>query len=78
MDNETTYIDEADVYVCNNCGAYAGSVGAIKHYGTCKKGESKHWEEHYNKEVDHGNSMDRRTGEDTPEGEERDRSCYEE
>ena len=48
MDTETTYVDEADVHVCNNCGACAGTVVGIKHYATCKKGEAKKWEKHCN------------------------------
>ena len=48
VDNETTYIEEGDVYVCDNCGAYAPPHKTIKHHTTCRKGESKYWEKFYN------------------------------
>lgn len=44
---EVTFIEEADVYVCDNCGAFAPMIVDIKHYKTCKPGEAKHWEHFY-------------------------------
>ena len=50
---ECTYIrdDRYDVksYVCDNCGAHSESVHGIHHHDTCKKGESKKWEEVYSR-----------------------------
>ena len=46
---ETTYIEEADVYQCNNCGACAQRGSVIEHYSSCKSGEAKWWEDFYNK-----------------------------
>lgn len=50
MPDEQTYIDEADVYVCDNCGAFAASGKTVKHYDTYKAGESKYWEQFYNED----------------------------
>ena len=50
MSDEQTYIDEADVYVCNNCGAFAASGKTITHYTTCRAGEAKYWEKFYNED----------------------------
>ena len=47
--SETTYIEEADIHVCDNCGAYSESVEDIIHHPTCQKGEAKKWEEFYSK-----------------------------
>ena len=46
---EVTHIKEydIDVYVCNNCGAFAESIKDIQHYTTCTPGEAKHWEKVY-------------------------------
>ena len=46
---ETIYIEEGNVHVCNNCGAFAEEANKIKHCTTCKKGESKKWEKIYSK-----------------------------
>ena len=46
---EVTWVED-DICVCNNCGAYAPSEKEIKHYKTCKPGESKKWEEIYSQE----------------------------
>ena len=37
-----------DVCQCNNCGAYADTMENVVHHLTCKPGESKKWEDHYN------------------------------
>jgi len=42
--DEYIYIDEAEVWVCGNCGAYAGKKEEVAHYDTCKPGEGKKWE----------------------------------
>ena len=41
---DTTYIDEANVYQCNYCGAFANTVETIKHFETCTrvKGEKQY------------------------------------
>jgi rubrerythrin len=41
MPNEYTHIEEAEVWTCNDCGAYAETKEKVKHYPTCKPGESK-------------------------------------
>lgn len=38
---------EEDVWVCNDCGAHAGSPRDIKHYPSCQPGESAYWEDFY-------------------------------
>lgn len=48
MSDEQTYIDEADVYVCDNCGAFAAPGEIIVHHTTCRAGEAKYWEKFYN------------------------------
>lgn len=45
---DVTFIDEVEVYVCDNCGAFADMVADIKHYKTCTPGEAKYWENFYN------------------------------
>lgn len=46
---EVTKIE--DVFVCNNCGAFSiHKLKNLKHFATCKKGESKLWEEYYSRE----------------------------
>jgi len=35
--------------VCNDCGAFSIKPKEVKHYNSCKPGESKKWEEHYAK-----------------------------
>ena len=47
---EVTHLVEGDfldIYQCNNCGAHADRAADIKHYPTCKPGESKKWEKFY-------------------------------
>lgn len=46
---EVTFIDRGEVYVCDNCGAFAKRAEDIKHHDTCTPGESKKWENYYNK-----------------------------
>ena len=50
MVDEQTYIEEADVYVCDNCGAFAPPEKTIIHHSSCQAGESKYWEQHYNED----------------------------
>ncbi len=45
--SETTYIEEANVYECINCGAYSQTPETIDHYSNCQPGEGKRWEEFY-------------------------------
>jgi hypothetical protein len=42
-----TYIPEAKVIVCDDCGAYARANGEVKHYATCKPGECAEWAKSY-------------------------------
>lgn len=44
---ETTFIEEAGVHICNNCGAHAPFPEKIEHHATCMRGESKKWEKIY-------------------------------
>lgn len=44
--DDFTPIPEANVWVCNNCGAYGCHTDYIKHHSGCKAGEAKWWEEH--------------------------------
>ena len=46
--NKTTYIEEADIHQCNDCGAYSAEVDKIIHYKTCTPGESERWYEEAN------------------------------
>ena len=48
----TTYIEEAEIYQCNDCGAYHANEKSIKHYVTCNPGESKRWELVYESDYD--------------------------
>lgn len=47
MLDELTYIHDADVYVCDNCGAFNAHPYKIEHHKGCKKGEAKKWEKFY-------------------------------
>lgn len=47
MPDEQTYIEEEDVYVCDNCGAFASPEKTIIHHASCQEGEGKYWEEFY-------------------------------
>jgi len=49
--NEYTQI-ESDVIVCNDCGAFAASEKAVKHFKSCKAGECARWEKIYANESD--------------------------
>lgn len=48
--NEYTFIKEAGIWQCNDCGAYAAKREDVKHYDSCMPGESKKWEEFYGRE----------------------------
>lgn len=50
MVNKYTYIDEADVWVCNDCGAIASFKDEIDHFPSCIPGESEKWEKIYSEE----------------------------
>ncbi len=56
--NKTTFIKEASIYVCNDCGAYAGKEKEIKHHATCKPGESEKWGEIYSEIVEEEKEFD--------------------
>ena len=47
MGNNYTYIDEAEVWVCDDCGAHAENKEDVKHHKSCIPGESKKWENIY-------------------------------
>jgi len=44
---EYTRIPEANVYQCNDCGAYAEDPREVEHHATYTPGESKKWEQIY-------------------------------
>ena len=46
---DITHIEEIGVYICNDCGAHARSMDNLRHYPTCKPGESKKWADFYAK-----------------------------
>ena len=48
---EVTYVDEK-ICVCNNCGAHAENEEGIKHFKTCRPGESEKWIKHYDDAAD--------------------------
>lgn len=43
-----TQVDDS-IWVCNDCGAHAGSPRDIKHYDSCKPGECEYWKEFYSR-----------------------------
>jgi hypothetical protein len=48
---EYTRIDD-NLYQCNDCGAYSEDPREVKHFATCKPGESKYWEKFYEENPD--------------------------
>ncbi len=50
--HDYTYIDETEIWQCNDCGAYADNKEDIVHHKTCELGESKRWEKYYSEDVD--------------------------
>ena len=55
---DVTYIDDdlAPVWQCNDCGAYAKRIEDIKHFDSCKPGESRRWQEFYSDQPDEQDS----------------------
>jgi hypothetical protein len=51
-ENEVTFIEGPDVYVCNNCGSYHKKIEAITHAKSCKPGQSEAWRKYYNHKED--------------------------
>lgn len=49
--SEITIIDTefGEFHTCNNCGASAPTPEEIKHHPTCTPGESKKWQDFYEK-----------------------------
>ena len=47
MENTTTYIEEAGVHVCDDCGSFAKDPEQIEHAPTCTPGESEKWAKFY-------------------------------
>lgn len=45
--SETTYLEDVNQNVCNNCGAHDPLIEEIKHFDSCVKGSAKYWEEYY-------------------------------
>ena len=43
MKRNYTKIDQG-IFQCNDCGAHAANIKAIKHFKTCVPGESAKWE----------------------------------
>lgn len=55
MTDKYTYIDEAEVWVCNDCGAFASKKEEVDHHTSCVPGESEKWEKIYSEgEVEDG------------------------
>ena len=42
-----TYMSDVRIYVCKDCGAYAKSMGAVKHFNNCIPGISERWAKYY-------------------------------
>ena len=42
--------DELAIVVCDDCGAYASSEEDVKHWPSCKSGESEEWCKYYESE----------------------------
>lgn len=38
-----------NIFSCDDCGAYGEDPREIEHHATCTPGESKKWEEFYNR-----------------------------
>jgi len=51
--------DELAIVVCDDCGAYASSEEDVKHWPSCKSGESERWCKHY-EEAGMGESTEER------------------
>ena len=47
MPGNYTYIKEADIWQCDDCGAYADNKEDVNHHSSCKLNESKEWEKFY-------------------------------
>lgn len=47
LKNTTTYIEEAGVHVCDDCGSFAKDPEQIEHAPTCTPGESEKWAKFY-------------------------------
>ena len=52
MGDRYTYIDEAGIWVCNDCGAAGLMKEDIIHFDSCERGESEKWEKIYSEDVD--------------------------
>ena len=50
MRDRYTYIDEAGIWVCNDCGAAGLMKEDIIHFDSCERGESEKWEKVYSEE----------------------------
>lgn len=50
MTNKYTYIDEAELWVCNDCGRFAPKKEEVNHLNSCVPGESEKWEKIYSEE----------------------------
>lgn len=50
MTDKYTYIDEAKVWICNDCGASASKKEKVDHYASCIPGESDKWKKIYSEE----------------------------
>ena len=43
-----TYTKIDEIYVCNDCGAYADKVEDVQHHPSCEPRGSDRWREFYN------------------------------
>lgn len=51
-DNSYTVVEDAEVVVCDDCGAYAKTKEAVAHNQGCEPGESERWADYYNDQPD--------------------------
>jgi hypothetical protein len=49
MENEFTHDEDAGMWICNDCGAYAPTAREVKHHATCQPGDARKWAEFYEK-----------------------------
>ena len=56
---------DRDIWVCDDCGAYAKSVEDISHFDSCRPGESEYWEKHYRAADISGDDEEKYFGVDT-------------
>lgn len=48
--NHYTILEDVGLVVCDDCGAFAETPEDVKHYPSCKPGDSEKWEKYYNEQ----------------------------